>query len=160
MTYSPPPDSQPPIPQPGAVAPDPTFASPPPPVSQPVVPSAVTAATGADSGYPPPPYPQQPGVQPLAPGWPGGPPPAPQPRGYGFAVLAMVLGLLGLVVPFLPFDMTGFRQYTAFPFAIPGVILAILGCVGPYKGKPLAVIGGIVAGFALIIGAIMFVNYL
>lgn len=132
MTYPPQPESHPPVPPPGAMPADPSLAYPPPP---------------------------QPGFHPPAPGWPGGPPPAP-PSGPGFAVAAMVLGLIGLVLPFLPVDLSGVRQFIALPFALPGLVLAIIGCIGPRKGKPLAVVGGIVSGLALILEAIMLFNYL
>jgi hypothetical protein len=70
-------------------------------------------------------------------------------------VLAFVLGLVALVAPFLPMDMTGFRQYAAFPFALPGIGLAIAGLIGARSGKPLAVVGAVLCVLALGIGAVM-----
>jgi hypothetical protein len=74
-------------------------------------------------------------------------------------VLAFVLGLAALVAPFLPMDMTGFRQYAAFPFALPGVGLATAGLIGARRGKPLAAVGAVLCVLAFGIGAIMVVNY-
>jgi hypothetical protein len=84
-----------------------------------------------------------------------------QPKGTALlGVLAFVLGLVALVAPFLPIDMTGFRQYAAFPFALPGVGLAIAGLIGARRGKPLAAVGAVLCVLALGIGAIMVFNYL
>jgi hypothetical protein len=83
-----------------------------------------------------------------------------QPKGTAMlGVLAFVLGLAALVVPFLPVDMTGYRQYTAFPFALPGVGLAIAGLIGARRAKPLAVVGAVLCVLALGVGWIMLLNY-
>jgi hypothetical protein len=74
-------------------------------------------------------------------------------------VLALVLGVVALVVPFLPMDMTGFRQYAAFPFAFPGIGFATAGLSGRRRGKPLAVLGAILCTLALMVGRIMLANY-
>ncbi|MCR6481506.1 hypothetical protein M8542_01615 [Amycolatopsis sp. OK19-0408] len=101
-------------------------------------------------GYPPQYGPQQPW------GGPGGPvPPA---KGPGLGVAALVLGLLALVLPFLPVDMTGFRAYVAFPFGLAGLVLGVLGCIGRRSGKALAVIGAVVSFLALVAGMIMVAN--
>lgn len=83
-----------------------------------------------------------------------------RPKGSAvLGVLAFVLGLAALVAPFLPVDMTGFRQYAAFPFALPGIGLAIAGLTGDRRGKPLAVVGAVLCALALGIGAIMLAGY-
>ncbi|WP_239070246.1 hypothetical protein [Amycolatopsis sp. SID8362] len=102
-------------------------------------------------------YGQHPGYPP-APQWPGPGGPVPPPKGPGLAVAALVLGLLALVLPFLPVDMTGFRAYVAFPFGLAGLVLGVLGCVGRRGGKPLATIGAVLSFLALVFGLIMVVN--
>ncbi|TDW22845.1 hypothetical protein [Kribbella kalugense] len=89
------------------------------------------------------------------------PVPVPErPAGSGvMGVLALVLGLVALVVPFLPMDMSGFRQYAALPFAVPGIGLAIAGLSGRRRGKPLAVVGAVLCAIALVLGRIMLANY-
>ncbi|MEV4150221.1 hypothetical protein AB0J40_41645 [Amycolatopsis sp. NPDC049691] len=82
----------------------------------------------------------------------------PPPKGPGLGIAALVLGLLGLVLPFLPVDMTGFRAYVAFPFGLAGVVLGVLGCIGRRRGKPAAAIGAVVAFLALVAGMIMVAN--
>jgi hypothetical protein len=87
-------------------------------------------------------------------------PAAERPAGSSLmAVLALVLGLVALVVPFLPMDMTGFRQYAALPFALPGIGIAIVGLSGRRRGKPVAVVGAILCAIALVLGRIMLANY-
>ena len=79
------------------------------------------------------------------------------------SVLALLLGIAGLVAPFLPFsnliDRFPVRQYLAFPFALPALALAIAGLAGNRRGKPAAVIGMLLALVALGVGAIMVYNY-
>ncbi|QFU92045.1 hypothetical protein [Amycolatopsis sp. YIM 10] len=91
-------------------------------------------------------------------GWPGGLQPAP-PKGPGFAVAALLLGLLGLVLPFIPADLTGIRQYVGLPFAVAGLALGVIGCIGRRRGLPVAVIAVIVSTIALGIGLFMVVSY-
>lgn len=89
------------------------------------------------------------------PNGPGGPPPAARPRGFVLGAVALILGLLGCVVPLLPLDLTTERPYLPFPFALPGLVLAIAGCTGRRRGLPLAVAGAILSALALAIGTIM-----
>ncbi|WP_371401892.1 DUF308 domain-containing protein [Kribbella sp. NBC_00662] len=97
---------------------------------------------------------------PNDPAWQPQAPVSGQPKGSAvLGVLAFVLGLAALVAPFLPVDMTGFRQYAAFPFALPGVGLAIGGLTGDRRGKPLAVVGAVLCALALGIGAVMLAGY-
>jgi hypothetical protein len=64
------------------------------------------------------------------------------------------------VVPFLPTDMTGFRNYVAFPFAIPALILAIAALASNRRGKALAVIACPITLLALGIGLLMTIQRL
>jgi hypothetical protein len=120
-------------------------------------------------------YAQQPGQAPnwqqpgQFPGHSGGQPAGQYPGGQLVArpagsavlgVLALIVGLAGLVAPFLPMDMTGFRQYAAVPFAVPGLALAIAALAGNRRGKPVATIGLVVNLLAAAIGAYMVVTFL
>ncbi len=104
------------------------------------------------------PYPQQPWTDPHGRGWPGGPPPAEPPKGFGVAAAALIFGLVGCLVPLLPINLDTIRQYTPFPFALPGLALAIVGCTGHRRGKPMAVAGAVLAAIALFLGLIMIVS--
>lgn len=108
--------------------------------------------------YPPP---EQPWTNPNGPGWPGtgGLPPVGRPGGFGPAVAAAILGLLGCVVPILPIDMLDVRAFIAFPFAVPGLVLAIVGCSGRRRGQSLAAVGGILSAIALVVGAAMVIGH-
>jgi hypothetical protein len=82
------------------------------------------------------------------------------PKGSGLpAVASLILGLAGLAAPLLPMAMDGFRQYAAFPFALPGVALGIAGLIGRRRAQPLAAIGALVSVVALAIGAYMVFAY-
>jgi hypothetical protein len=99
-------------------------------------------------------YSQQPGPSPS------GSPAVEPAKGSGLlAVAALILGLAGLVAPFLPMAMDGFRQYAAFPFALPGLGLAIAGLIGRRRAKPLAAIAAMLSVLALAVGAYMVVAY-
>ena len=104
---------------------------------------------------PPSPYPQQPWTDPHGRQWPGGPPPVDPPKGAGLAAAALIFGLLGCVVPLLPINLDNIRAYTPFPFALPGLALAIVGCTGHRHGKPLAVVGAVLSAIALALGLFM-----
>jgi hypothetical protein len=77
--------------------------------------------------------------------------------GPGLAVVSVVLGLAGILAPFLPIDETGIRHYVALPFALGGVVLGIAGLVGPRRGKPLAGVGLGLSVLALLV-AVAFVG--
>ncbi|TCC65484.1 hypothetical protein E0H73_00615 [Kribbella pittospori] len=79
------------------------------------------------------------------------------PKGAGLGVAALIVGLLGCVVPLLPMNMDGIRAYTPIPFAVLGILLAVLGCIGRRRGKALAVVGWMLSVLALIMGLIMIV---
>lgn len=134
MSYSPPPDPTTPAWHPGAVTP------------------------GLNPGYAPipnPPQQQQPWGYGNAPGWQGGPPPADRRRGPWFGVAAVVLGIVGCVLPFLPIDLTGVRPLVGLPFAIAGLVLGIVGCTGQHRAKGMAVTGIVLSVLALIVAFIM-----
>ncbi|WP_143539519.1 hypothetical protein [Saccharopolyspora spinosa] len=82
-----------------------------------------------------------------------------EPKGFGLAGAAMILGLLGCVLPFLPIDLTGVRPYIPFPFGLAGLALAVVGCTGRRRGKPLAVVGAILSVLALVLGVAMLVGH-
>ena len=109
--------------------------------------------------YSAPPYPQtqQPWTDPHGRGWPGAPAPVEPPKGAGLGVAALIVGLLGCAVPLLPMNMDGIRAYTPVPFAVLGILLAVLGCIGRRRGKALAVVGWMLSVLALIMGLIMIV---
>ncbi|HWM36723.1 MAG TPA: hypothetical protein VNS49_06355 [Streptomyces sp.] len=132
MTYDPPPEPNAPAPQPAAPRQGP---------------------------MPPHPHPQQPWINPNGPGRPGGSPPADRTRGVGLAVAAVILGLLACVLPLLPINLDLVRQYAAFPPALGGLVLAIGGCTGGRRGKPLAVAGVILCVLALVLGGAMVVGH-
>lgn len=116
-----------------------------------------------------PPYPhQQPWSNPGGPGWPawpGGPSPAGPRKGFGLPLITAVLGLVGLVLPFLPWDFAHFspdllnmRAYIALPFALPGFPLAIVSLNQRRRGLPLAVVGLTTSALALLVELIMAIN--
>ncbi len=79
-------------------------------------------------------------------------------RGPVLGVLALVLGLVGVVATFLPIDLTGVRAYLAWTFGLPGFVIAILGLLGDRRGKPLAVAGALLSLLAVFIGVITIGN--
>ena len=94
-------------------------------------------------------------------GWPGGPPPPPvgPAKGMSFAVAAVVLGLVGCVLPLAPFNFDGIRMYLPWVFGLPGLTVGIIGCIGRRRGKALAITGTVLSGLALVVGAIMLISY-
>ena len=82
------------------------------------------------------------------------PPPGPR-TGPGLAVVALVLGVVGCVVWLLPIDETGIRHYLPFPFAIGGLVLGIMGLIGPRRGKPMAGLAVVLSVVALLLGMLM-----
>jgi hypothetical protein len=108
------------------------------------------------------PHPQQPGPaypQHLWPTYAQQPVPAGPPKGGALLGLAaVILGLAGLAAPLLPMNMDGFRQYAAFPFALPGIALAIAALTGHRGAKPLGAIGAILCALALAVGTFMVIT--
>lgn len=92
-------------------------------------------------------------------GWPGGMQPPP-PKGPGFAVAALILGLVALALPIFPVDLAGVRQYVGLPFAVAGIALGVIGCTGRRQGLVVAVIGIVLSVLALGVGLIMVVTRL
>jgi hypothetical protein len=70
-------------------------------------------------------------------------------------IFSLILGVLGIVVPFLPFDLSGGRGYLALPFGLLGLGLGIAGCFGFRSGKPAAIVGLVLSALALALGMIM-----
>lgn len=56
-------------------------------------------------------------------------------------------------------DVIDVRVFIAFPFALPGLVLAIVGCAGRRRGQSLAAVGAILSFLALVIGAAMIVGH-
>lgn len=75
--------------------------------------------------------------------------------GAGFAVIAFVLGLVGLVFPFLPFDFSVHRGLLGLPFGVLGIVLAIVGCTGQRRAKPLAIVAVVLCALVLAIALVM-----
>ncbi|QRP48268.1 hypothetical protein [Amycolatopsis sp. FDAARGOS 1241] len=107
----------------------------------------------------------QPGVpqQPWA-GQPGMPHAGPE-KSVAPAVLAFALGIVALVVPFLPVAMDDarvgvldLRSWIALPFAVPGLALGVVACLGRRRMKALAVIGIVFAALAVVVALIMIAN--
>ena len=79
-------------------------------------------------------------------------------RGPGMAIVSLVLGLFGFVVWLLPIDETGVRHYLPFPFALGGLVLAIICLAGRNRGKVMAALGAIFSVLALLLGLVMVAN--
>ena len=75
-------------------------------------------------------------------------------------LVALVLGLLGVVVPFLPIPLDLARPWTAVALGLLGFIMAIIALLGHGRGKPMAAIGALLSLLALLVGAIMLGNAL
>jgi hypothetical protein len=80
------------------------------------------------------------------------------PKGAQLGVIALVLGLAGVVVTFLPMHLFGLRPYVAWAFGLPGFVVAILGLLGHRRGKALAVIGALLSLLAVLVGVITIGN--
>lgn len=122
-------------------------------------PAPWTAQQGPATGQPPH-WPQQPNVQ-QYPGYSPYPQPwaAPAPaNGVWLGVAALVLGVLGCVVPLLPIDLSGIRAYLALPFGVAGLTCGLVGVIGRRTGKPVSAVGIAVSAIALVLGVIMLAN--
>ena len=71
---------------------------------------------------------------------------------------ALVLGLIAVVVPFLPMNMDGFRRYAGLAGGLIVLVVAVLGLIGDRRGKPMAAIGLLLALLAVLVSAMMFVG--
>lgn len=84
------------------------------------------------------------------------------PKGFGPAAAALILGLLGCVL--LVFSL-GIRNgdvpsCLAGLSGLLGLIPAIVGCTGHRRGKPLAVAGAILSGLALVLAVNMLLGFI
>ena len=79
-------------------------------------------------------------------------------KGPALGVLALLLGLVGVVVTFLPMNLDTTRPYLAWAFGLPGFVIAILGLLGPRQGKAFAVIGALLSLLAVLVGMITLGN--
>lgn len=75
-----------------------------------------------------------------------------------FGLAALVLGLVAVVVPFLPMNMDGFRRYVGLAGGLTVLVVAVLGLLGNRRGKPMAAIGLLLALLAVLVSAMMFVG--
>jgi hypothetical protein len=121
------------------------------PVGPPQEPSAQPQQLSHPVGLPPEPGPQQ---------WtyPAGPPSPP--KGPWLGLAALLLGLLGVVVPLLPINLDMIRPYPATAGGLAGLVVGALGLLGNRRGKPLAAIGVLLSLLALLIGAIVLAGHL
>ncbi|MET7278922.1 hypothetical protein ABZS29_11885 [Kribbella sp. NPDC005582] len=55
----------------------------------------------------------------------------------------------------LPVNLDTIRAYSPLPFALLGMVLAIVGLTGRRRGKPMAVIGVILSCLAIVLSLIM-----
>lgn len=119
------------------------------------------------SGQPQPPDEPTPDTASVAPdpnvahaaGSPGGPtPPVDPAKAMGPGAVAVVLGGLGCVVPLVPLDLAGDRGYLALAFALPGLVVGIVGCTGRRRGNTLAVAGSILSGIALGLAVVLLIS--
>ncbi|MFC9894174.1 hypothetical protein ACFVMC_10815 [Nocardia sp. NPDC127579] len=104
--------------------------------------------------YPPPQRPPVPGP-PSPQSWGYGPPPAEQRSGAAFGVVALIFGILGVVLPFLPVDLAGIRPIIGLAFTVCGLVLGTLGCVGQRRGKGFAAAGIALSLLGLAVAIIM-----
>ena len=71
--------------------------------------------------------------------------------------MAVILGVAGCVLPLTPFNLDHVRAYIALPFALPGLVVGIIGCTGRRRGTALAVTGSILSVIALGMTAVMLI---
>ncbi|ATY09994.1 hypothetical protein CU254_05590 [Amycolatopsis sp. AA4] len=121
--------------------------------AQQAMPQAWPTHPGPPAGQPQP-GPGQPNVQ-QYPGY--SPLPAPA-NGVWLGVAALVLGILGCVVPLLPIDLSGVRAYVALPFGFAGLACGLVGVIGRRTAKPLSGVGLGASALALVLGVIMLGN--
>ncbi|MGW6929335.1 hypothetical protein ACWGE0_04660 [Lentzea sp. NPDC054927] len=79
-------------------------------------------------------------------------------KGPALGLLALALGVAGVVVPLLPINLDGVRPYLAWVFGLPGFVVSILALVGPRQGKVFAAIGTLLSLLAVLIGMITLAN--
>ncbi|OHT81228.1 hypothetical protein [Mycobacteroides saopaulense] len=72
-----------------------------------------------------------------------------------FGAISLALGVVALVLPLAPVDMTGWRPL-ACAIGLPGLVFGILGCFSRGKGKALAIAGVVLCVLALVMGIAMF----
>lgn len=76
-------------------------------------------------------------------------------KSAGPGVTALILGILGIVVPFLPVSLINGRGYLALPFGLVGLLFALIGCTGARRGKGAAITGLVLCVVALAIAIVM-----
>ncbi|MBO0853092.1 MAG: hypothetical protein J2P18_04920 [Nocardia sp.] len=68
---------------------------------------------------------------------------------------AVLLGIVGIVLPFLPLNLTGIRPLIGLPFAVAGLACALAGCIGNRRAKGLAIAGALLSTLALAVSLMM-----
>ncbi|HEY1177767.1 MAG TPA: hypothetical protein VGF17_16550, partial [Phytomonospora sp.] len=56
-------------------------------------------------------------------------------KSAGPAVASVILAFLGIVLPFLPIDLTGVRAFIALPFGLAAIAAAIVGLTGGRRAR-------------------------
>lgn len=90
---------------------------------------------------------------------PAAPRPAIPPAGTGFGVVALVLGGLGCLLPLLPFPLGDAQSWISLPFALPGLVIGIVGTNGHRRGNVWAIVGSIVCTVAVGLSAVMLIGF-
>jgi hypothetical protein len=101
--------------------------------------------------------PEPPPSDPRPPGDDGPVPPPPGGRRW-FAVGAVVLGVLGCVLPFTPLNPAGVRAYVTLAIGLLGLTVGIAGLLGRRRGKELAGTGALLCLVALVVATVGLVN--
>lgn len=87
------------------------------------------------------------------------PPPADPVAGTGFGVVALVLGGLGCLLPLLPFALGDARAWISLPFALPGLIVGLMGTNARRRGNVWAIVGSIVCTVAVGLSAVLLIGF-
>jgi prepilin signal peptidase PulO-like enzyme (type II secretory pathway) len=72
-----------------------------------------------------------------------------------FAIVSVVLGVLGCVVWLSPTNLDGVRAYSPLPFALVGLVAGFIGASGRRRGLAVAVTGAVLSAVALALSIAM-----
>lgn len=79
-------------------------------------------------------------------------------RSMGYGIVAAILGGLGCLLPLAPLIVTGTRAWISLPFALPGLIIGIMGCTGQRRGNVFAATGLVLCGIAVGLSTVMLIS--